>query len=240
MSALPFLSRNWYRVAQLRPKLREHAELTPSYGNHDAGVCCRMFGARTLALLGRANEARQMSEDAVRLATELQHPFTLALALFFASTVYQALRETQNAARRAAEAIALSRDHGFLLAEAWAMAISGWAAVADGDARMGAALIRQGIDAAIGSGSGAFVPHHLGLLAEAQLLGGELDEGIVSVDEALRINTINGAYNSHEEAIKGSITAGKLADLQRRVDEATHAFGLRPERGLQLFPVGRG
>jgi len=35
----------------------------------------------------------------------------------------------------------------------------------------------------------------------------------ISVDEALRISTLNGAYNSHEEAIKGSITPGKLADF---------------------------
>jgi len=35
----------------------------------------------------------------------------------------------------------------------------------------------------------------------------------ISVDEALKINTFNGAYASREEAIKGSITPGKLADF---------------------------
>jgi predicted amidohydrolase YtcJ len=34
----------------------------------------------------------------------------------------------------------------------------------------------------------------------------------ISLDEAIRVNTLNGAYNSHEENIKGSITAGKVAD----------------------------
>jgi predicted amidohydrolase YtcJ len=34
----------------------------------------------------------------------------------------------------------------------------------------------------------------------------------VSVEEAIRINTLNGAWASKEETIKGSITAGKLAD----------------------------
>jgi predicted amidohydrolase YtcJ len=34
----------------------------------------------------------------------------------------------------------------------------------------------------------------------------------ISLDEAIRVNTLNGAYNSHEEDMKGSITAGKLAD----------------------------
>lgn len=41
----------------------------------------------------------------------------------------------------------------------------------------------------------------------------------VSVEEALRINTLNGAYNSHEEAIKGSITPGKLADFVVLADD---------------------
>jgi predicted amidohydrolase YtcJ len=41
----------------------------------------------------------------------------------------------------------------------------------------------------------------------------------ISVDEAIKVNTINGAYASHEESIKGSITAGKLADFVVLADD---------------------
>ena len=41
----------------------------------------------------------------------------------------------------------------------------------------------------------------------------------VTVDEAIRINTLNGAYASHEESLKGSITSGKLADFVVLADD---------------------
>src|SRR5262245_807339 len=41
----------------------------------------------------------------------------------------------------------------------------------------------------------------------------------VTVDEAIRINTLNGAYASKEENIKGSIAMGKLADFVMLADD---------------------
>ena len=41
----------------------------------------------------------------------------------------------------------------------------------------------------------------------------------ISVDEALKVNTLNGAYASHEEDIKGSIAVGKLADFVVLADD---------------------
>jgi predicted amidohydrolase YtcJ len=49
----------------------------------------------------------------------------------------------------------------------------------------------------------------------------------VTAAEALRINTFNGAYAAREETLKGSITAGKLADFVVLADDPT---AIAPEK----------
>ena len=44
----------------------------------------------------------------------------------------------------------------------------------------------------------------------------------ISVDEAIEVNTINGAYASHEESLKGSITAGQAGGLRRARRRSAH------------------
>ena len=41
----------------------------------------------------------------------------------------------------------------------------------------------------------------------------------ITVAEALQVNTLNGAYASHEEMLKGSVTPGKLADFVVLADD---------------------
>ncbi len=79
-------------------------------------------------------------------------------------------------------------------------------------------LLDSGITPAVGTdfGAGPFPPM-MGLEGMVTRKGwnGETwgAEQKVTVDEALKVNTLNGAYDSHEEKIKGSITPGKLADF---------------------------
>jgi predicted amidohydrolase YtcJ len=61
----------------------------------------------------------------------------------------------------------------------------------------------------------------------------------ITVDEALRVNTINGAYNSREEKIKGSITAGKLADFVVLADDP-HTVAPEKIKDIQIVRTVMG
>ena len=55
----------------------------------------------------------------------------------------------------------------------------------------------------------------------------------ISVDEAIRVNTINGAYASREESLKGSITPNKLADFVVLADDP-HTVNKEKIKDIQI------
>lgn len=143
-----------------------HVAMAATYGNHDAGVCGRAFLARTLALLGRMDEAARTSDEAIALARDLGHPLSLALSHVFAAAVGQVYRDPTKARMHAVAAATIAREQDFRLMLAWSSAFEGWAAVAEGQHEQGLEQIGNGIAEARALGSNQLLSHLVGLLAE--------------------------------------------------------------------------
>jgi predicted ATPase len=77
-------------------------------------VACRAYAAATLWWLGYPDQALQRSHEALTLAREPAHPYSLGFALFFAAMLHQFRREWPLTQERAEAAIALSAEQGFV------------------------------------------------------------------------------------------------------------------------------
>ena len=79
------------------------------YG-HDIGVACLVHAALTLWMLGYPDQ--HASHEALTLAEELSHPFSLGLALAFALWLHHC-RRGQAVQERAEAALTLAMEQGF-------------------------------------------------------------------------------------------------------------------------------
>ena len=81
----------------------QHRASASLYGQ-DQGVVCRSWAALTLWSLGYPDQALRRSREALTLAQELAHPFSLAYAMCFAGMLCQLCRDVQAAHERATAA----------------------------------------------------------------------------------------------------------------------------------------
>jgi predicted ATPase len=113
----------------------------------DPGVGCRLYAAWTLWLLGYPEQALARLHEALALAHELSHPFSLAWARCFAAFVAQFRRDVPAVQAQAEAAIALATAQGFPLWAASGTILRGWALARQAQDEAGIAQIRQGIAA---------------------------------------------------------------------------------------------
>jgi class 3 adenylate cyclase/tetratricopeptide (TPR) repeat protein len=147
----------------------------------------RVFPLGVIALVlwtrGYPDQALQHLHKALAIAQEVAHPFSLGVALGFATRLYLYRCEWHLTQEYLAALQTLRSEHGLQRFAAEAAWIRGAALVGQGQLEAGIAQLRQWLDATQGREPPAPLP--LALLAEAYGEVGQVQEGLTKVDEAL-------------------------------------------------------
>jgi TOMM system kinase/cyclase fusion protein len=185
---------------------QQHRAAAFLYGD-DAGVVCHSFAALTLRFLGSPDQGLAQSQQAVTLAQQTVHPFSLGFALSRAAMFHQLLLEVQAARERTEATIVLAMEQGFPQFRALGSILRGWALAQQGQAQEGITQITQGLRAFRAMGTELARPHYLALLAEAHSVIGQPEAGLTALAEALTLVDKTGErwYESEIYRLKGAL-----------------------------------
>jgi class 3 adenylate cyclase/tetratricopeptide (TPR) repeat protein len=89
-----------------------HAKYAFLYAGHDPGACCLWHRGIARWLLGYPDSGLRDAQDALRLAQELEHPQTTAIALWFAAWLHCQRGEREVAIASLERLVPLGRLHG--------------------------------------------------------------------------------------------------------------------------------
>jgi len=219
----------------LPERARSHLALYPQ----DPRVVCVSRLAYALWYLGQPEQAVRRAADAVRLAEELEHPFSLGYALTFASWLAIDSGDDAGALELAERLAGLAdtRQLGFL--QPMGAVLRGWAMAADGKAEEGIAVIRQGLDAYRRSGQPLYLPWSLRLLANVCIRHGRDESARAALVEALEVveATEQRVLESDLHRLMGNLTLAVHRDREAAEARLVHAISIA--RGQGAGPLER-
>jgi predicted ATPase/class 3 adenylate cyclase len=155
---------------------------------NDSGVTCFTTSAFFLWMLGYPDRAVARAEEAMALATRLQHPYTLAYTLFHCGYLQLWLREPELVRKHALQLLQVVERYEFPIWRALGTCLLGMADAELGRAKEGLAQVDEGIALYQEMKTPpVFWPQLLALKAGAHALAGRVAEGLVLVDEALEL-----------------------------------------------------
>lgn len=140
-----------------------------------------------LSYLGYPDQALTRSQEALTLARELGHPFSLAHALSFAARLHRQRGEHAEAQAAIEARLALCHEQGFAQEAAEELVWGGAELVRQGQVEAGLAQMRQGVEAVQASGAETRRPWLLTALARAYSQAGQVGAGLTVLQEALDI-----------------------------------------------------
>jgi predicted ATPase len=210
---------------------RGHAGL---FSGHDPGTCCRGHMAVGLWLLGYPEQALRSSQEALALAEELSHRYSLAHTLLWAARVHY-YRGDRDATRERMDAvIALATEQRFDRFAVIAPVLRGRLLVEQGQEAQGLAQMRRGLVALHSAGGPLDGLLARAMLAEAYQHVGRIEEGLEAISEALTRSQETGRvyYDAELNRLRGELL---LSQTPPSEDEAEKCFhdALAVARGQQ-------
>ena len=157
--------------------------------------------------LGYPDLALKRSQEALTLAQELAHPFSLAWALNWLAWVHHYRREGQATRERAEAGLALSGGQGFAWYVALGTILRGGALAEQGHGAAGIAQMHHGLAAYRATGVETGQPFVLTWLAAAYTQGGHIEEGLAALAEAFvrADKTGEHCYEVEQHRLKGEL-----------------------------------
>ena len=204
---------------------QQHRSPAFAHGVSDLEVRGLSFAAWVLGLCGYPDQAVQRSNEALALAQELAHPFSLAYALNVATWVHQFRREVSRIHALTEALLALCREQGFGLLLTAGTILQGWALAEQGQAEAGTAQMRQGLAARRTTGMETSETFYLALLAEGYGRSEQPEEGLKILAEALAAVDQSGVrfYEAELYRLKGELLLAQ-ASTGHEVQEAEACF----------------
>lgn len=151
----------------------------------DPRVTCRSYLSWNLWMLGQPDQARTESHRAITLAEQLQHPFSIALALSFATWLEQFCGNIARVKELATRAIDHCKQHGFPFWIGWNQVLLGWANAHDeGGVAEAISLIHKGLAYWQEKGSNLGRGYFLCLLAETHIRQQEWAQSMDALSQA--------------------------------------------------------
>jgi predicted ATPase len=190
----------------------------------DAGVVCHSFATWALWFLGYPEQGLARNDEAVTLAQQSKHPFSLAYAWVLAAAFHAFRREQRDTQERAEAALSLATEQGFPYWVALGSLLRGWVLVQQGQAQEGIEQINQSLIAWRATGAEISQPYFLALLAEAHGVMGQPEAGLTVLAEALaHVDTTGERWCEAEiYRLKGELLLQQNSDKQAEAEACFH------------------
>jgi len=207
-------------------------------------VSLNAWRAEAYAALGDFQRATVSAEDALRVATEIHHPTSLAVAYRHLGYVHALHGQLETAVPFLERALAIGREHDLFLATIWASSHLAYTLVLLGERERGLACLAQ----ALQRSSGITTPrwHHYGAVtASTYLAAGCHEEARTEIGLGLAAAIERHAWGRQAtwrrleaELVAPVDPAGARARLEEALALATE-LGLRPEVAHCHVGLGR-